>query len=409
MPLAAVTVATGTRDPRKQPASDFRYIDVSSVSNETYRITTHSIIAGKDAPSRARKVVRAGDTIFATVRPYLRNIAQVPQELDNSICSTGFCVIRANPQQADPGFLYFAVLTDEFINNVVAKQKGSSYPAVTDKEVLAQVIPLPPLAEQRRIAAVLTTLQDAIAGQEDVIAAARTFKRSLMHRLFTYGPAPVPAETKETEIGEIPAHWELQRVEDIALKPQYGFTASATWKDTGVRFLRITDITDSGVLWSSVPFCDWDEGDAQKYGLQDDDIVFARTGATTGKSYLVRGCPRAVFASYLIRLRVKPGIMPDYLYHYFNTDSYWQQVSLNKTGATQPGINGTKLAELLVPVPGTKSEQSAVSQFLNTMDAKIAAEEDRKTALETLFKSMLHQLMTGRLRLRSDEGLPLPG
>ncbi len=71
------------------------------------------------------------------------------------------------------------------------------------------LIPLPPLDEQRRIAAVLTAIQDAIAAQEDVIAAARAFKRSLMHRLFTYGPGRVPAETKETEIGEIPSHWEV--------------------------------------------------------------------------------------------------------------------------------------------------------------------------------------------------------
>ena len=97
--LGDVTLKTKNRDPRQQPDKRFRYIDVSSVSNETYRIIEAQTLLGCDAPSRARKEVKAGDTIFATVRPYLRNIAQVPEHLDNEICSTGFCIIRANPEQ----------------------------------------------------------------------------------------------------------------------------------------------------------------------------------------------------------------------------------------------------------------------------------------------------------------------
>lgn len=214
--LGEVTLTTETRDPRKKPDKRFRYIDVASVSNETYRVVSPQSLIGCDAPSRARKVVWAGDTIFATVRPYLRNIAQVPSYLDNEICSTGFCIIRANSKRLNPDFLFNVAISNRFVEHIVAQQRGSSYPAVSDKVVFETPIPLPPLDEQRRIARVLNAVQQAIAAQDDLIAAAQEVKRSLMRRLFTYGPGPEPAPTKETEIGEVPEHWGVVRLGEIS-------------------------------------------------------------------------------------------------------------------------------------------------------------------------------------------------
>ena len=121
----------------------------------------------------------------------------------------------------------------------------------------------------------------------------------------------------------------LVTVGDISLSIDYGYTASSTSQDTGVRFLRITDIQNNKVDWDDVPFCRIDKSIIEKFSLVDGDIVFARTGATVGKSYLIKGkIPTSVFASYLIRIRVSKNVNPRYLFYFFQTFDYWKQIGL---------------------------------------------------------------------------------
>ena len=137
------------------------------------------------------------------------------------------------------------------------------------------------------------------------------------------------------------------RVSDLAEHPQYGFTASATAQPVGPRFVRITDLKDGRIQWENVPFCECKEAD--KYAICENDILFARTGATTGKTQFVHAPERAVFASYLIRLRPKPGVEAGYLYAFFQSDAYWSQISEEKEGSAQPNVNGEKLSRLRIP------------------------------------------------------------
>ena len=116
--------------------------------------------------------------------------------------------------------------------NLNQYKKKSGQPLITQAIVYSVTIPLPPLPEQRRIAAVLNAIQEAIAAQEDVIAAARQLKRSLMQRLFTVGPYREPAETQETEIGEIPAHWEVVELGSVLAETQYGMNLRAELQGT---------------------------------------------------------------------------------------------------------------------------------------------------------------------------------
>ncbi len=110
-------------------------MDVSAISNERLQIDNYVEYLGIDAPHRARKIAKSNDVIFATVCPYLKRIALVPQILDGQIVSTAFCVIRCKPDVADPKFVFHAVSTDDFVERVSASQRGSSYPAVTDRDI----------------------------------------------------------------------------------------------------------------------------------------------------------------------------------------------------------------------------------------------------------------------------------
>jgi type I restriction enzyme S subunit len=159
--LGEVVLPTETRDPRKDPEAMFKYVDISSVDNATFRITGYKEYRGKEAPSRARKVIRTNDVIFATTRPYLRSVAIIPTELDGEICSTGFCVLRSNGM-ADPQWLFALARSDIVVDPVVKTMRGANYPAVTDRDVLAVEIPLPPLDEQRRIVARIEELMQRI-------------------------------------------------------------------------------------------------------------------------------------------------------------------------------------------------------------------------------------------------------
>ncbi len=202
------------RDPSKNPDKPFRYVDVSSVSNTLFKIESATEMLGAEAPSRARKEIKAKDVLFATVRPMLKRIALVPQELDGEIASTGYCVLRPQPDKIFPEFLYHSMLTNSFVKAMGALERGASYPAVRDSDVFSATILLPSLSEQRRIAHVLFTVQTAIEQQARLIALTRELKSALMHRLFTEGLRG--EKQKETEIGLAPESWDVVKLGSLA-------------------------------------------------------------------------------------------------------------------------------------------------------------------------------------------------
>ena len=177
----------------------------------------------------------------------------------------------------------------------------------------------------------------------------------------------------ETEIGTIASDWKVVPLSKVADKPQYGLTASAA-KSGNVQFLRITDITSRGVNWETVPFCSASIKKIDPCRLKSGDIVFARIGATTGKSYLISDPPESVFASYLIRVRAGEELDPSFLIHYFQSSGYWTQVDANKHASLKMGINGSILNKLLLPLPPLP-EQKKIAHILSTVQRAIEAQE----------------------------------
>jgi type I restriction enzyme S subunit len=161
----------------------------------------------------------------------------------------------------------------------------------------------------------------------------------------------------------------LVRLDEVAETIDYGHTASATALPIGPKFLRITDIQDDRVNWQSVPFCQYDSRNNGDCRLRVGDIVFARTGATTGKSFLIRECPEnAVFASYLIRVRLKTSVDAGYVAHFFKTADYWRQIERSSTGTAQAGVNASSLKLIKLPLPRL-SEQRRIAAILDQADA----------------------------------------
>jgi len=257
------------------------------------------------------------------------------------------------PDNLDPKWLYYCLTSLEFGIHAQGPKPGIK------RDLLYQTeIPVPPLGEQRRIVA---RIEELTRRAEE----ARRFRQEAIKGIERSLAATVDALFHERD-----NDWTEATVKQLCGKPQYGYTASASNEQIGPRFLRITDIQNGQVDWDSVPYCPCDE--PEKCRLSDGDIVFARTGATTGKSYLVRNPPEAVFASYLIRIRPCEHVLPEYIWWYFQSSSYWAAVYSGIDDGNRPSMNGSKLGALRIPFPKSKKMQRQIVSRLETLDGKIA-------------------------------------
>ena len=287
---------------------------------------------------------------------------------------------------------YYLLYWFEFIDLGDLSNPGP-LPAITATTIKNTKIPLPPLSEQRAIAHVLQTIQEAKFTRQREIALERERKAALMDYLFSHGTKDEPR--KQTEIGEIPESWDVVRLGSYCYKPDYGYTESANDSPVGPKFLRITDIQNDAVNWENVPYCICSEEVKEKYLLKTGDIVIARIGATTGKAYIIDDCPEAISASYLIRVRTKDNLLPIFLAQYFRTNNYWKQIDQSKGGRLKGGVNIPILSHLVLPLPYL-SEQQQIAEILQACDTKITALEQEAAHLDELFHAMLDELMTGQ-------------
>lgn len=179
----------------------------------------------------------------------------------------------------------------------------------------------------------------------------------------------------------MPEGWEWTRLGNLSSLIQYGLSNSAEAQGTH-RLLRITDIQDGKVNWKDVPFTTVEN--AENYLLRKDDIVFARTGATVGKSFLVTELPfESVYASYLIRIRLFDCISPSYLYQFFNSYCYWEQITDKSVGVGQPNCNGTSLKELFIPLPPLH-EQKRIVPAANALLKYASVIESERASLQEI-------------------------
>ena len=199
---------------------------------------------------------------------------------------------------------------------------------------------------------------------------------------------------------ELPEGWCWTNVSDIAYSILYGVSESA--KSEGeYRLLRITDIQDNTVNWSTVPYTNYDESKVSDYLLKDGDILFARTGATVGKSYLVKGINiKAIYASYLIRVQTFKDVMPEYVKYFFESGFYWEQIQSSSVGIGQPNVNGTILSQLMMPIPPREEQRRIVDNlrgWLNIIDIIENCKDNLQISINQAKSKILDLAIHGKL------------
>ena len=262
-------------------------------------------------------------------------------------------------------------------------------------------IPLPPLPEQRAIAHVLQTIQEAKTARQRELVLERERKAALMDYLFSYGTKGEPR--KETEIGEIPESWEVLPFQEITLSgTRNGVYKPKDFYGRGSFIADMKDIFREGDILQiqEMDRVDLDSKEIEKYGLHEGDLVFARRSFKPGGAGKCQYVPSlnepVVYASSLIRVSLKRSANPEFYAYFFNSKSGRRLMDRIVRVLAVSGISGSDLRNLLIPVLPTTSEQRCIAEILRAFDTKIAALEGEAERLDELFHAMLDELMTGK-------------
>jgi type I restriction enzyme S subunit len=260
-------------------------------------------------------------------------------------------------------------------------------------------IPVPGLREQKKIAAVLSTVQRAIEAQERIITTTTELKKALMQKLFTEGLHGEPQ--KQTEIGPVPESWEVVTLGEVTLLTQYGISRRGS-AEGNVPMLRMTNQKEGRIDLTDLQYVKVDERELEKYRVKLGDILFNRTNSLelVGRTAIFDLPTNCIFASYLIRLQTcKDRVNAYYVNAYLNLDSTQQRLkSIATRAVSQSNISATRLKGFLFPLAG-KEEQEQIINVERVLLDRLRTARLKKARLTELFHTLLHQLMTAQVRV----------
>ncbi len=340
-------------------------------------------------------VLSEGDILLALNRPITNNqlkLARLSAEDSPAILYQRVGKIEVINSKLDKKFAYFVLR--KFVRKFVEESSvGSDQPFVSTTALKKIHIPLPPTkAEQEAIAEALSDADALIESLEQLIAKKRQIKQGAMQELLT-GKRRLPGFSGE---------WIDCSLRDCLLaNPDYGINAPGV-PDSGnlPTYLRITDIDDDGRFMQGSQVA-VNHPLSMNYLLGRNEIVFARTGASVGKTYLYNiKDGELVFAGFLIRARINcEKLCPEFFATFTKTSKYWNWVRMMSMRSGQPGINGNEFASLDLYLPPTLEEQISIATILSDMDSEITALEEKLAKARQIKQGMMQELLTGRVRL----------
>lgn len=307
---------------------------------------------GEEEADRLNSVtVEKGDVLLNITGDSVARCCRVPEDLIPARVNQHVAIIRPRDEELDSRFLmYFFISPFMQASMLSLAGSGGTRKALTKEMIERFEIPKPPLAVQKKVADILSTYDNLIENNRQRMALLEEAARLLYQEWFVRLRFPGHEHTRI--IDGMPEGWERKPLAELCKTIDYGYTASAEYEEIGPKFLRITDIVPDFINWGTVPYCSIQDERLEKFRLCEGDIVIARTGATVGYAKrLHRRHPEAVFASYLVRLRVKPEVDNVMVGVFVESDAYKDYVRSLINGAAQPNANAKILSgiELLVP------------------------------------------------------------
>jgi len=395
--------------------SDYRirYIDIGNVSSEGV-ITEAQEFEFENAPSRARRRVRAGDTLISTVRTYLQAIAYLETPATNQIASTGFAVLRPR-EFLYPKFLYYLVRSQGFVDTVMAHSVGVGYPAINPSALAGLWGWLPHILEQRAIVAYLdreTARLDALIDKKRQLIGLLTQQRAaLISRAVTKGLNP-HAKMKPSGVewlGEVPKEWETRRIKWLTRKIGSGKTPKGggeKYVSSGVKFLRSQNVHFTGLRLDDVVFIDEaTDSEMSSSRVLGDDVLLNITGASLGRCALVpKDFPPANVNQHVCIVRIMPDkLLPQLLNYILMSDGMQAQIFASEDGISREGLTFQAIGNMSLALPSF-DQQHAIVAYLDRetarIDALITKIEDSIGLLQRQRVALISAAVTGKVDVR---------
>ena len=382
---------------QRKPSSEetFTYVDIGSIDRDRKCISSPQYLAGNNAPSRARKVIKTGDVLVSLTRPNLNAVALVPDELDNQIASTGFEVVK--PLSVDSRFVFALTKSKDFIDSISGVVQGALYPAAKSSDVQAYTFKLPALAEQKVIADKLDTLLAQVettkARLERIPEILKTFRQSVL-------AAGVSGKLTE-EWREKPAEWIEKQLNDVADNVVDCPHSTPKWSDVGKYCVKTTafnpfylDLSEQGFVSEEV-FAER----IQRLKPEPDDILYSREG-TVGIACQIPPDTELCLGQRMVLIRAGSEINSKFLTIVLNSDKILSIVRQQTIGSTVPRVNMKDIRSYPIPVP-TQNEQTEIVRRVEELFAFAdRIEQKANAALERVNKltqSILAKAFRGEL------------
>ncbi len=352
------------------------------------------------AEANENKRLKVGDIVTVHTGD-IGTSAVIEKDMDGA---HGFATLNTT---VNPEIIYNYYLSKYFNSNMYKKQAmsfstGDGRFNLNLKDFVNSLIPIPPLKEQKKIAEILSSVDAAIEKTEQVIAKTEEVKKGLMQQLLTKGIGHT--EFKQTEIGEIPVEWDVQKLGEIANNVTIGLvkTMTAHYCEQGVPLIRNSNIKEDKIDKENMVFLTYEFAEAnENKKLKVGDIVTVHTG-DIGTSAVIEKDMDGAHGFATLNTTVNPEIIYNYyLSKYFNSNMYKKQAMSFSTGDGRFNLNLKDFINSLIPIPSLK-EQQKIAEILSSVDAAIEKTEQVIAKMEEVKKGLMQQLLTGQVRVKID-------
>lgn len=359
----------------------FTYLDIASVDRGSRAITASQDLRTTDAPSRARQLLAADDVIVSTVRPNLNTVAWIDDRYVGAIASTGFCVLRADPQRLDARFLFHWISSDKIVEKLVTLATGASYPAVSDKIIKSLRIELPPLNEQKRLAAILDKAAILCRKRQQAIRLADNFLRAVFLEMF--------GDPERNPLG-----FPRGTIRDLVESANYGTSEKANEQAGELPILRMNNITYEG-SWdlSSLKFVDLDLKIRDRYLARKGDILFNRTNSVelVGKTAVYEQDEPMAIAGYLVRVRLNASGDPYYVAAYLNSKHGKSTLrGIAKSIVGMANINAQEMQNIAILLPPAELQRK-YGRIVQQVRAHLKTQQHSLDEIQALTDSLTSQ------------------
>lgn len=333
--------------------------------------------------SKPIKIAKERDVLIS-VRAPVGDINVAPFEC---CIGRGLAAVRAKGR-LEPLYLFYYLLTAK--EKLESEGRGTTFKAIGRSVLETFKLPLPALPEQQKIAFVLSKIQQAIEQQDKIIEATRNLKKSLMQKLFTEGIGHT--EFKDSEIGQIPKSWEIVTLGDVAQQQKDSILPSEIGDSVYIGLKHIDPGSPKLNRFGSSK-----EVRSSKFRFYPNDILYGKLRTYLDKAVLAEF--DGVCSTDIIVIKTADRCLPGFLVNLLHRPNFVRYATSTMTGVNHPRTSWSSLSKFKMALPPL-SEQQEIAHTLTVLEKKLYVEEKKKSTLQHLFKTMLHKLMTGEIRVK---------